>query len=92
MQEALRLRLPDADRWIARISSERHGLRGRVSDAPCRAGLRLTIRDLRIVRRFTRCFAGIDLHIPAGPVRRHVGLIGLRQEHLAAPDAGLESD
>ena len=51
-------------------------------------GLSLTIRGLRKSFGDNEVLRGIDLHIPAGPVRRDRRPQRLRQEHAAAADRG----
>ena len=87
MQEALRFLQPDAeplDRadFVEQARAARHG-----SHAPSR-GLPLTIRGLQKSFGDNEVLRGIDLHIPAGPVRRHRRPQRLRQEHAAAVDRG----
>src|ERR1700748_435613 len=65
MQEALRLRLPDAEPVDRADFVEQARVTRRDSDASLR-GLALTIRDVKKSFGDHSVLRGIDLHIPAG--------------------------
>src|ERR1700744_3249907 len=89
MQEALHLRLPDAERVGRTDIKEQTRFTQRGSEAPAR-GLPLTIRGLRKSFGDNQVLRGIDLHIPAGQFVAIVGRSGCGKSTLLRLIAGLE--
>ena len=90
MQEALHLRLPDAERVGRTDIKEQARFTQRGSEAPAR-GLPLTIRGLRKSFGDNQVLRGIDLHIPAGQFVAIVGRSGCGKSTLLRLIAGLET-
>jgi sulfonate transport system ATP-binding protein len=90
MQEALHLRLPDAERVGRTDIIEQARFAPRGSEALAR-GLPLTIRGLRKSFGDNQVLRGIDLHIPAGQFVAIVGRSGCGKSTLLRLIAGLET-